>query len=66
MNETELANYISQKMAELGIEIVREEESELSETATRWRQLAAAVQSTDSRSVCPKLRLQRTRKRWLR
>jgi hypothetical protein len=30
MNETELANYISQKMVELGIEIVREEESELS------------------------------------
>jgi hypothetical protein len=28
MNETELANYISQKMIELGIEIVREEESE--------------------------------------
>jgi hypothetical protein len=30
MNETELANYISQKMVELGIEIVRYEESELS------------------------------------
>jgi hypothetical protein len=29
MNETELADYISQKMVELGIEIVREEESEL-------------------------------------
>jgi hypothetical protein len=29
MNETELANYISKKMVELGIEIVREEASEL-------------------------------------
>ena len=30
LNEQELAEYIGQKMAELGIEIVREEESELS------------------------------------
>jgi len=30
MNEQELAEYIGQKMAELGIEIVRDEESELS------------------------------------
>jgi hypothetical protein len=30
MSEQELAKYIGQKMAELGIEIVREEESELS------------------------------------
>jgi len=30
MNEQELAKYIGQKMAELGIEIVREEGSELS------------------------------------
>ena len=29
MNETELANYIGQKMVELGIEIVRQEDSEL-------------------------------------
>jgi len=30
LNEQELVEYIGQKMAELGIEIVREEESELS------------------------------------
>ena len=30
MNEQELTEYISQKMVELGIEIVRDEESELS------------------------------------
>ena len=36
MNEQELSEYISKMMVELGIEIVREEESELSVLSSTW------------------------------